>query len=137
MPYDTANSPDALNDVSVDIRDGEKIAVVGRNGAEKSILIKLLLRLYDAQTGEIRQNGMDIRNFPTAVYRSQFAAAFQDFNIYVVSVRENICMGEKVDEDRLICAMQKAGLAEYIKDLDAPLTREFEEDGILFSGGLL
>lgn len=126
-----------LSDIDLTIQKGSKVAIVGSNGSGKSTLIKLLLRFYDTASGEILQNGIDIRNLDLSAYRSQFGVAFQDFNIYAASVRNNVCMGDEIDEDRLIHALDKAGLSDSIKDLDAQLTREFDENGILFSGGLL
>lgn len=126
-----------LSDVNLTIHKGSKIAIVGSNGSGKSTLIKLLLRFYDAASGEILQNGIDIRTYDISSYRSQFSVAFQDFNIYATSIRNNVCMGDDMDEDRLLDALNKAGLSDSIKDLNAQLTREFDENGILFSGGLL
>lgn len=126
-----------LSDIDLTIQKGSKVAIVGSNGSGKSTLIKLLLRFYDTASGEILQNGTDIRNLDLSAYRSQFGVAFQDFNIYAASVRNNVCMGDEIDEDRLIHALDKAGLSDSIKDLDTQLTREFDENGILFSGGFL
>lgn len=126
-----------MSDVNLTIHKGSKIAIVGSNGSGKSTLIKLLLRFYDAASGEILQNGIDIRTYDIYSYRSQFSVAFQDFNIYATSIRNNVCMGDDMDEDRLLDALNKAGLSDSIKDLNAQLTREFDENGILFSGGLL
>lgn len=126
-----------LSDIDLTIQKGSKVAIVGSNGSGKSTLIKLLLRFYDATSGEILQNGTDIRYLDLSSYRSQFGVAFQDFNIYAASIRNNVCMGDEVNECRLIYALDKAGLSDSIKDLDAQLTREFDENGILFSGGLL
>lgn len=125
--------------VDLTIQRGSKVAIVGSNGSGKSTLIKLLLRFYDAASGQILQNGTDIRNFDISSYRSQFAAAFQDFNIYAASIRNNICMGDEDEftEDRLKDALDKAGLAENIKDTGVQLTKELDESGVLFSGGLL
>lgn len=126
-----------LSDIDLTIQKGSKVAIVGSNGSGKSTLIKLLLRFYDATSGEILQNGIDIRSLDLSFYRSQFGVAFQDFNIYAASVRNNVCMGDEIDEDRLIYALDKAGLSNSIKDLDVQLTREFDDNGVLFSGGLL
>lgn len=126
-----------LSDIDLTIQKGSKVAIVGSNGSGKSTLIKLLLRFYDATSGEILQNGIDIRSLDLSFYRSQFGVAFQDFNIYAASVRNNVCMGDEIDEDRLIYALKKAGLSDSIKDLDVQLTREFDDNGVLFSGGLL
>ena len=88
-----------LSDVNLTIHKGSKIAIVGSNGSGKSTLIKLLLRFYDAASGEILQNGIDIRTYDISSYRSQFSVAFQDFNIYATSIRNNVCMGDDMDED--------------------------------------
>ena len=126
-----------LSEIDFSIQKGNKVAIVGSNGSGKSTLIKLLMRFYDAASGEILQNGIDIRDFDISAYRSQFATAFQNFNIYSTSIRNNVCMGDEVDEDRLAYALNRAGLSDCINDLDVQLTKELDESGILFSGGLL
>lgn len=126
-----------LSEIDFSIQKGNKVAIVGSNGSGKSTLIKLLLRFYDAVSGEILQNGIDIRDFDISAYRSQFATAFQNFNIYSTSIRNNVCMGDEVDEDRLAYALNRAGVSDCINDLDVQLTKELDESGILFSGGLL
>lgn len=142
-----------LQGIDLAIRKGSKVAIVGRNGSGKSTLIKLLLRFYDASSGSIRQNGTDIREFAVSSYRAQFSAVFQDFNIYAASVRDNVCMGEEAEEDRLVRALGRAGWygggkgcgegcgRAYgeggVPDLELQLTRELDEEGVLFSGGQL
>ena len=69
-----------------------KIALVGYNGAGKSTLIKLIMRLYDPDSGEITRNNEDIRSLDLAGYRSQIGAVFQDYKIYAASLRENVVM---------------------------------------------
>lgn len=148
-----------LKGIDLTIRKGSKIAIVGRNGSGKTTLIKLLLRFYDAASGSILQNGTDIRGFDVSSYRRQFGTAFQDFNIYAASLAENVCMGEEADGDRLLHALERAGLGggrepldmgggvrsgsrgpwdgDGSMALDAQLTRELDERGILLSGGQL
>lgn len=126
-----------LSDVSLTIPRGSKVAIVGGNGSGKSTLIKLLLRFYDPASGEILQNGVDIRSFEISSYREQFSAVFQDFNHYVTSIRNNVCMGGKIDEDKIIFSLDEAGFSEKPDDLDTPLTRELDDNGVLFSGGQL
>lgn len=126
-----------LSGIDLNIRKGDKIAIVGSNGSGKSTLIKLLLRFYDPTSGAIFQDNTNIKDFDVSAYRSQFGTVFQDFNMYATTIRNNICMGGEVNEERIREALNKAGLSSDISDFDVQLTREFDEDGILFSGGLL
>ena len=126
-----------LSEVDLNIRKGDKIAIVGSNGSGKSTLIKLLLRFYDPTFGGIFQNNINIKDFDISAYREQFSTVFQDFNIYATTIKDNICMGSEANEERIREALKKAGLSNEISDLDIQLTREFDKDGILLSGGLL
>lgn len=126
-----------LSEIDLNIQKGDKIAIVGSNGSGKSTLIKLLLRFYDPTAGGIFQDNIDIKDFDASAYRAQFSTVFQDFNIYATTIRNNVSMGGEADEERIREALDKAGLSNVISDLDVQLTREFDEDGVLFSGGLL
>lgn len=135
-----------LKDVSFSVKRGEKIALVGYNGAGKTTLIKLLLRLYDVQQGQILMNGRDIREYWLDAYRRYFGCIFQDFQIYAASMAENVKMdfaGEDIDavEQALYQSgfLQKGGEpardSEHRALLDAQLTREFSDQGMYLSGG--
>lgn len=141
--YDKATK-DTLRHINMTIRPGEKIALVGENGAGKSTFVKLLMRLYDVTEGSICYGGKDIRDFTTAQYRDIFGAVFQDYQIYASSIAENVLMDYEEDmseetKERVESALKKAGFAGRLSSLDGgidtPLTREFEEDGIQLSGG--
>lgn len=141
--YDKAEK-DTLRHINMTIRPGEKIALVGENGAGKSTFVKLLMRLYDVTDGSICYGGEDIRNFTAEEYRNIFGAVFQDYQIYAASIAENVLMdnGEESGEGaktRVRQALEKAGFKERLASMengiDTPLTREFEEDGIQLSGG--
>lgn len=132
---------DTLHDISLSIRAGEKVAIVGYNGAGKSTLIKLLLRLYDVQQGQIRLNGRDIREYDKKGYRSLFATVFQDYKIFASVIGDNVKMDVAQESDRkeIEQALGQSGfagrLASLPKGINTPLTREFEEDGVNLSGG--
>lgn len=132
---------DTLHDISLSVRAGEKIAIVGYNGAGKSTLIKLLLRLYDAQQGQVRLNGRDIREYDKGSYRSLFATVFQDYKIFAAAIGDNVKMDVVQETDRkgIEQALEQSGFAERLaslpKGVDTPLTREFEEEGVNLSGG--
>src|SRR6185369_11454559 len=83
----------AVSGLTLHIRAGELIALVGENGAGKSTLVKLLLRFYDTDLGAIRVGGVDLKNLEPAVLRSRIGVLFQDYASYELSVRENVVMG--------------------------------------------
>lgn len=132
---------DAIRGVELSIKSGERIAVVGNNGAGKTTLVKLLMRLYDPDSGNILLNGINIKDYQLDSYRSCFGTVFQDYKPLAFSVAENVLC--KPYEDRLegtvVAALKKSGLWEKVSALpsgiDTPLTREFDEDGIVLSGG--
>lgn len=130
-----------IRHLSFEIRGGKTYALVGHNGAGKSTIIKLLLRLYDPTEGEIFLNGRNIKEYNLRKYRELFAAAFQDCQIFSLPVMENVLMrkalpGEvqKVEE-----ALKLSGVFEKVQSLpqglNTILTKEFAEDGAVLSGG--
>lgn len=128
-----------LDDVSFCVEPGKSVVLAGQNGAGKSTVIKLLLRLYDPAEGVIKVNGRDIRDYQPAAYRRLFACAFQDGAVMPGTVRYNILMGREGSDEEVVSALKKAGIYEKMKHLplglDTPLTREFDENGVLLSGG--
>lgn len=133
---------ETIRDLCFTIRKGESVALVGHNGAGKSTIIKLMLRLYDPTEGVIRLNGVDIRQYNLRSYRKLFATAFQDVCLFGMTVEENILLGEEATperEARVIDALKKAGVYERIQRLPqgihTMMTKEFDEDGAVLSGG--
>lgn len=129
-----------LKDISLTIRRGERIALVGYNGAGKTTLVKLLMRLYDVTAGNITRNGTDIRELEPAEYRGQFATLFQDYQLFAATLGQNIVMDrEPIEEEKAEPLLCKSGFdkkfASLPKGYDTPLTREFDEEGMIFSGG--
>lgn len=128
-----------IDDLSFRIEEGMKIAFVGHNGAGKSTIIKLLLRLYDPSSGRILVNGIDIREYNLQKYRKLFACAFQDYKIMPGTIRYNVLMGKDLDDQVAITALEEAGVYEKVSALtdgiDTILTKEFEQSGELLSGG--
>jgi ATP-binding cassette, subfamily B, bacterial len=128
------NDPrEVLRDVSLHIRTGEKVALVGENGSGKTTLIKLLCRLYDPTSGKIALDGTDIRNFDTTTLRKEISVVFQDYIHYNLTARENIWFGNidaKPDQAALEEAVRLAGadgvLSKLHSGYDTPLGRLFE-----------
>ena len=132
---------EVLHQVNLRIQAGEKIALVGHNGAGKSTVVKLLMRLYDPTQGEIRVNGVDIRQYRLDEYRALFGVVFQDYRIFSAPVKENVLLRpcSAGDEAIVADALQNSGIQEKVRSLphgmDTVLTREFDEDGAVLSGG--
>ena len=125
-----------LNGVSFEVNAGERVALVGVNGAGKSTIIKLLCRLYKPDSGRILINGADIQTLDAAALRRAFSVVFQDFCHYELTLRENVAFGDlsKLNDDGALHGALAMGLAEGIADLDAPLGK-LEESGVDISGG--
>ncbi len=130
-----------IHHLSFELRGGKTYALVGHNGAGKSTIIKLLLRLYDPTEGEILLNGRNIKEYNLQKYRQLFATAFQDHQIFSLSVMENVLMRRATaeDEPKVAEALRLAGVYDKVMSLPKGpnniLTREFAEDGAVLSGG--
>ena len=129
----------ALKNISFKIKTGERLAIVGYNGAGKSTLIKLICRLYTPTEGRILYNGTDISTLKYEQYSQLLSVMFQDFNIYSMSVKENIVLNGQSDDKEIMSAIEKSGLSDKLKTLpcglDTQLGKDFDEKGIEFSGG--
>lgn len=132
-----SSCPFELNDINLTIQKGEKIAIVGPNGSGKTTLIKLLLRFYDCSCGEIRINNVPIKNININDYRRHFSTLFQDFNIYSISVANNISMDAQCNKEKVTDALKRANMEIALPDINQNMTRELYEDGVLFSSGQL
>ena len=131
----------AVSNLSLHIRGGELIALVGENGAGKSTLIKLLLRFYDPTSGAVRVGGADLRDLDPGELRGRIGVLFQDYATYELSVRENVRMGRPgtIEDDRKVLAALEDARSDWLlrkmpKGLDAKVGRLFE-GGHDLSGG--
>ena len=135
--YPRAQAP-TLRNLNLTLKKGQRLAVVGENGAGKTTMIKLLLRLYDPDEGRILLGGRDIRQLSPQEYADQFSVVFQDFKLFAFSVRENICLGRE-EQERLDRVLAQTGLDEllagYEKGADTSVYKQFDEKGVEFSGG--
>lgn len=130
-----------LDGISFLLPGNKTVALVGHNGAGKSTFVKLLLRLYDPDEGEILLNGVNIKEYALAEYRKLFSAAFQDYQVIAMSVLENLTMGEHFEHEEEAAweVLKKVGLSQKVSGLEHGLhtvmTREFDDHGVVFSGG--
>ncbi len=139
--YPGAKKP-TLKNVSFTINKDETVAIVGKNGAGKSTFVKLLLRFYDPEEGEILYNGINVKEYEAEILRKKIGTVFQDYKVFALSVNENVlCRECENDEDRLHVekALKKSGVYDKIntfeKGADTVLTKEFDDNGTGLSGG--
>ena len=127
-----------LDNVSFKINKGEKISVVGLNGAGKTTIVKLICRLYKINEGEILVNGVNIDHYNYSSYISKISAVFQDFKLFAYSIKENI-LNEDGDEKEAYQIACNVGLKEKIDKLEDGInslySKSFDEKGIELSGG--
>ena len=110
----------ALDDIRLEVRPGETVAIVGANGSGKSTLVKLLCRLYDPDAGSIRLDGIDFREFDPRDLRRDVAVVFQDYARYHLPARDNIWFGNvslPASLDRIRAAARTAGADRGIEHL--------------------
>ena len=135
-----------LDNISIKIRSGEHLSIVGLNGAGKTTFIKLLCRLYDPTSGEILVNGVNIKEYDYQQYMALFAPVFQDFRLFAFPIEENIMLKDGEDEkcseedsrkvDKII---ELVNLKEMMDKLEKGkktiMFKYFDESGIEPSGG--
>jgi len=130
-----------LQDVSLTIAPGEKLGIVGRSGAGKSTLVKLLLRFYDVERGQILIDGQNVNHVTQDSLRKRIGMVQQDTSLLHRSVRENILYGRpEAGEEAMIAAAQRAEAHDFILELSDPegntgYGARVGERGVKLSGG--
>jgi ATP-binding cassette subfamily B multidrug efflux pump len=130
-----------IEDLTLDVRAGEKIGLVGRSGAGKSTLVNLLLRFFDLEAGRILIDGQDIATVTQESLRSQISVVTQDTSLLHRSIRDNIRYGKPgASEADIVAAAKVAHAHEFILDLEDQLGRHgydahVGERGVKLSGG--
>jgi ATP-binding cassette subfamily B protein len=127
-----AGAPPVLAHFDLTIPAGSSLAIVGQNGAGKTTIAKLLCRLYDPQSGSITVDGIDLREFDLASWRSRVTAVFQDFIRLELPLRDNVAPAG-APEDVVCAALESAGAAN-LASLDTILARGYT-GGTDLSGG--
>lgn len=141
VSFSYGNNEPVINHLSFKIEGNKVCALVGHNGAGKSTIIKLLFRLYDPSEGEILVNGINIKEYDLREYRKLFSAAFQDYKVMAVSVKDNVLMGgsfedpDKTAEYALKCAGVWDKVSSLESGMDTIMTKEFDKYGAVLSGG--
>ena len=130
----------ALKDINCFMKAGDKIAVVGENGAGKTTFIKLICRLYDPTEGMILLNGVDIKEYDYVQYVKFISTVFQDFQLFSMSLKENVSLSRKSDENRIHGIFDSLGISPFVKKYkkgsNVRVHKNFDSDGFEPSGGV-
>lgn len=125
-----------LQNINLDVKVGETLALVGNSGGGKSTLVSLLPRFYDVTQGAIKIDGKDIRDYTLQSLRANIAVVFQDNFLFAGTIRENILLGHPgATDEEINRALDCAYLTDFISSLPDGINTEIGERGILLSGG--
>ncbi|MEU1998076.1 ABC transporter ATP-binding protein [Nocardia gamkensis] len=125
-----------IDEVSLSVPEGQRVAIVGPSGAGKSTLLQLLARFYDVDDGTVRVGGVDVRAIGTDVLMRRFAIVFQDVYLFDGTIEENVRLGRPdADDAEVRAAAAAARLDEVIERLPGGWATNVGEGGALLSGG--
>ena len=125
-----------INDFSVDVKPGQKVAIVGPTGAGKTTIVKLLMRFYDINSGSIKIDGHDIRDFKRADLRNLFGMVLQDTWLFNGSIKENIAYSKSdATMDEIVRAAKSARVDHFIRTLPQGYDTILTEDASNLSQG--
>ncbi|MBI5566018.1 MAG: thiol reductant ABC exporter subunit CydD [Chloroflexi bacterium] len=131
-----ADEPLALNKVSLSVKTGQRVAIVGASGAGKSTLINLLLRFWDYAAGSIMLNGLELRDADPDDVRRQFGVVSQTTHLFNATIRENLLLARAdATEAEMITAAQQAQIHDFIQALPLGYDTPVGEQGLRLSGG--
>ena len=125
-----------LQNINLEIKKGEKVALVGYSGAGKTSLLNLLPRFYEIKKGKITINGIDIKDLSFNFLRNHFSLVSQDIVLFDDTLKYNICYGQKnINSRRVLDACKKANCEEFIKKFPNGVNETIGEKGVKLSGG--
>lgn len=135
MTYPNAPGP-ALNDFNLVIRPGERVGIIGKIGSGKTTIGRLLAGLYQAETGHLLIDGVDIRQYHPHTVRRAIGVAAQDADLFYGTVRSNILLGAgDVSDEEFLSATQVSGVDDFAMRHPSGYDMEIGERGSLLSGG--
>ena len=130
------NAEFVLNDINLEVKKGEVIALVGHSGVGKSTMVALLPRFYDPQIGELLIDGVNIKELSLESLRSLIAIVSQEMILFNSTIRDNIAYGKlSASEDEIVQAAKKAHAFEFIKELPDGFDTVIGDRGVRLSGG--
>ena len=133
--YESSNK-NILSNINLNIKRGEKIALVGYSGAGKTTLLNLLPRFYEIKRGRITINDIDIRDLSFGFLRNHFSLVSQDIVLFDDTIKYNICYGQNnINNKQILEACKKANCEEFIKKFPKGINENIGEKGVKLSGG--
>lgn len=125
-----------INNLSFDVKEGQKVAIVGATGAGKTTIVNLLMRFYDVQSGSITLGGVDIYKMPRKKLREYFSMVLQDTWLFSGTVYENVALGKKdATPEEIENACKKAHIHDFITSLKSGYNTIINEETTNISGG--
>lgn len=126
---------EVLSDVNLQIGKGKMVALVGPSGSGKTTLVDLLERFYDPTSGSVELDGVDIRSYDIAQYRSLFALVSQDVVLFNATLFDNITLGFPATEEEVMRAVRVAHIDDFVNSLEDGLQHRLSDRGLNLSGG--
>ncbi|RJP47375.1 MAG: ABC transporter ATP-binding protein [Anaerolineaceae bacterium] len=134
--FEYNNGEKILEDISFKVKAGQTVAIVGQTGAGKTSLVKLINRIYDAPCGEVKVDGVEVRNWNLASLRQQISIIEQDIFLFSRTIAENIAFGKPgATREEIESAAQSAQAHEFILTFDKGYDTVIGERGVTLSGG--
>lgn len=131
--YETSET--ILEDISFEIHQNEMVALVGPSGAGKSTIVNMIMKLYEPVSGDILLNGQQYNQLSHNFVRKNIALVFQENELFSSTIKENVAYGSEVDEEKVIDALKKANIWDYVSNLKDGINSEVGERGVKLSGG--
>ena len=136
LKFSYVSGQTVLNNFSLSIKSGEKIAIVGATGSGKSTIINLLCRLYDFKSGDILVDDISIKKYDLFSLRKHISLVLQDVFLFADSLYNNISLfNEKISKEKVIKASKELGIHEFIESLPGGYDYNVRERGIMLSSG--
>lgn len=124
-----------LKNLNFRIMPGESLGILGATGSGKSTVINLLMRFYDVNSGSVRVDGRDVREYTPRKLREKFAVVFQNDTVFHDSIMENICFGREIGEEEVMAAAKDACAYDFIMEKEDGFLSEAAIGGANLSGG--
>ncbi len=126
---------EVLKNISLNIKKGETLAIVGASGSGKSTLANLLPRFYNYDSGELLIDGNELRNISKKSIRSLIGIVGQESILFNGSIRDNILLGKQIDDDDIYDALKTANALDFINEFDDKIDHIIADNGVNLSGG--